>query len=811
MLKKFANRIKAAVIDRQRRATRKNAARAVIGQSRLFDPEWYVERYPDVTTAGMDPLDHFVAHGATEGRNPSERFDSRWYMKRHPDVARTGINPLLHYLQHGRDEGRSIRAVSKSREDEELERTASRRKKNQEEMEKAPPVDPYPSDFLHGWQARPVAWSALPAQRQQTAEQQPTAVLPGEPKSSADFLAATEQVPADVAARVKFFEWMRHIPLSRCPSGEAGHMPARPIAPDAEGLLASHGLGFERIADGWFVGSSRLMLRVHSPSTEVRRLRAFQIDKDGTPATYSVKQGQQLLCLSVEHEFCPVLLTWHADDETLIDSALIPFPSLFRGGLHYSEMAAVETLSDCRTSLPDYMGLLLSQAYGRAGQASDFVIGTIAINLQGANGSEPVFNLGTISALATRFGIVVEAKGVGDDQAARLLADRLRQPVENDAPARSAAAGKTFILPAHGLPTLAGLVARVGGLRLGQGCFCVVDNATRASEMLVNRSSGTTALNVLNHPALPVPFPIMEGSEASNGSFDAPVMIAYRDGKTWSVDELMPVSPDTPMPTSQPDVDKGPKPRITVIIDEPEPTDILALCLASLSHQTIADQLDIHLLIPSGAWPIDPGSLSDRLTIRSEGQEASRSERLNSAAAGVTSDYLLLLDSAICLPDRRTLAHLLDIARCAGVASVSCALVREDGVDGSIAVESTGYLEAGGFDVESPMFTARSAVANIFPASTYPVVANDLRLALIPTGRWRDLGGLNERADWFTEASLDFGLRGAAAHLSHHCTTLTRASLIGPPETSDETALPLPPSALPSFRAGSFTQIRKLR
>ena len=36
-----------------------------------FDPEWYLKKYPDVATAGVDPYQHYIHHGVPEGRIPS--------------------------------------------------------------------------------------------------------------------------------------------------------------------------------------------------------------------------------------------------------------------------------------------------------------------------------------------------------------------------------------------------------------------------------------------------------------------------------------------------------------------------------------------------------------------------------------------------------------------------------------------------------------------------------------------------------------------------------------------------------------------
>ena len=73
----------------------------------LFDTAWYLERYPDVRAAGIDPLGHYVTYGWREGRQPCPLFDPSWYRAEYPDVAASGSEPLLHYLRQGWREGRS--------------------------------------------------------------------------------------------------------------------------------------------------------------------------------------------------------------------------------------------------------------------------------------------------------------------------------------------------------------------------------------------------------------------------------------------------------------------------------------------------------------------------------------------------------------------------------------------------------------------------------------------------------------------------------------------------------------------------------
>ncbi|WP_395666504.1 glycosyltransferase [Methylocella sp.] len=72
----------------------------------LFDAKWYLDRYEDVRNSGMEPYDHFVRHGAAEGRSPGPLFDARWYLDRNPDVRDEGLSPFKHYVEHGDREGR---------------------------------------------------------------------------------------------------------------------------------------------------------------------------------------------------------------------------------------------------------------------------------------------------------------------------------------------------------------------------------------------------------------------------------------------------------------------------------------------------------------------------------------------------------------------------------------------------------------------------------------------------------------------------------------------------------------------------------
>ncbi|MEB2486953.1 glycosyltransferase [Burkholderia multivorans] len=80
---------------------------SLIKESGLLDANWYVEKYPDVADAGIDPHLHYLLYGAAEGRDPGPKFNTVYYLGRYPDVAASKLNPLVHFIKHGRNEARS--------------------------------------------------------------------------------------------------------------------------------------------------------------------------------------------------------------------------------------------------------------------------------------------------------------------------------------------------------------------------------------------------------------------------------------------------------------------------------------------------------------------------------------------------------------------------------------------------------------------------------------------------------------------------------------------------------------------------------
>lgn len=75
--------------------------RRLIEQSGLFCADWYLHRYPDVRKAGVDPLRHYLDHGAAEGRDPGPAFNTLHYLAQLTQGVGSSSSPLSHYLTVG--------------------------------------------------------------------------------------------------------------------------------------------------------------------------------------------------------------------------------------------------------------------------------------------------------------------------------------------------------------------------------------------------------------------------------------------------------------------------------------------------------------------------------------------------------------------------------------------------------------------------------------------------------------------------------------------------------------------------------------
>ncbi|SFV15617.1 hypothetical protein SAMN02799643_06360, partial [Methylobacterium sp. UNCCL125] len=67
---------------------------------RLVDGAFYLANNPDLAAAGVDPVDHYMASGWREGREPAPQFDTLAYCLTRGLTFATQ-NPLVHYVRNG--------------------------------------------------------------------------------------------------------------------------------------------------------------------------------------------------------------------------------------------------------------------------------------------------------------------------------------------------------------------------------------------------------------------------------------------------------------------------------------------------------------------------------------------------------------------------------------------------------------------------------------------------------------------------------------------------------------------------------------
>ena len=73
----------------------------IIAASGLFDDDWYIRENPDVARSGINPLLHYVRHGASEKRTPFPGFNAARYVENVQSRIPVRRNPLAHYILHG--------------------------------------------------------------------------------------------------------------------------------------------------------------------------------------------------------------------------------------------------------------------------------------------------------------------------------------------------------------------------------------------------------------------------------------------------------------------------------------------------------------------------------------------------------------------------------------------------------------------------------------------------------------------------------------------------------------------------------------
>ncbi|MEO0562213.1 MAG: hypothetical protein AAF125_08865 [Chloroflexota bacterium] len=82
----------------------------------LFDVDWYITTYPRSYASDYSPLAFYEAEGQHRGECPNAVFDPLWYLETYADVRAAGLDPLWHYRHGGWKEGRNASADFNTRD-----------------------------------------------------------------------------------------------------------------------------------------------------------------------------------------------------------------------------------------------------------------------------------------------------------------------------------------------------------------------------------------------------------------------------------------------------------------------------------------------------------------------------------------------------------------------------------------------------------------------------------------------------------------------------------------------------------------------
>ena len=603
------------VFTANRRSTRKRRKEELqsIASSGLFDCSWYLITYPDVAAAGMDPLTHFVETGWREGRDPGPDFATSAYLKANPDVAQSGINPLFHYIEFGRSEGREVRAH------------------RNENKEPAPIVHefPEPAPVFRGEKRpdQPVRWQR--SYRLERSDRR--AVTAGEL-----VLGYAEEPRLRSAIRSAFD---RLADLSGLAVAHA------PVDFDLEYASGS-------LIDAWYTNKTELRTRWRDDRGPFV-IRAYQHNPLENGRLVLVGEGLltselDVVDLSLCNPFFPVLLLFADADGSLRGARLMAFPSLCRGGLHYSELIS-GSAND-----PDPLGTGIREAVRlqQARNSADRLIQLVSIDTSGDDGTSPMSDRAFRQWLER-----IAQVDVGADDQPDSLTDDARSP-----------RGR-LVLASDMIPTIHVLgECRRGGERAAASAFLpllIAGEEPSQPAVLVELPRGASAILSVGASGYPAPWPrFLAGAAGQLPSEGEPAAIRLPNGPTLSDFELL-----------------VPAAESALLLKHEDPTDLTWMISA-------ADWEQLQLLQSLRALSLQAGASAHHIAFVGEVGPVSRTaaeeffgERvrifpdMSAAASEIGTSLVGHIGPGVVLHDQRSVSALAALLADPAVASAACALV----------------------------------------------------------------------------------------------------------------------------------------
>jgi hypothetical protein len=630
----------------------------MIRESPFFDADWYRQRYADVAAAGIDPASHYLDNGWREGRDPCPSFSTSAYLRSNSDVARSGVNPLLHFIEFGYSEGRNIGEA----------RTSITTAANEATKQFGPPA---PCISFEVKERPALRWRRAARLR---VERDNPLVIGGEPIG-----LATDRHRRSLVEEA--FE--RLAAFSGCAAGAGQRREHHAHTGNESSLLH----------DAWFVANARLRCRWSADDRPIV-VRSYQHDPRADGALNMVGEGLIASALdfvdaNLKNPYFPVLFVLSDSEGSIQSVQLLAFPSLCRGGLHYTELVALEHAS-ARDESRSFN--LIGQSQRLAARLSGIVdgsnlpfVGRLTVDLAGADGTEPLFQPDFQRWLSNVIQIGVEP----------FCADSAKSTKAFLATAASVSidrrkGGSNMVLPADVIPSISSLVAAAGSAKIGNEMMmplAIAETDAAQPATLIRLPISTPPTSGLATQDYVAPWPRFE--DANQAPREEIEIVAIRHPR-----RALPRESEILVPVAQPALHLAePHQAITwLIFPEDWDADALRQSLEALAlQQGSPPAVSLVGEIPDSVVAIATRLFMDGLSVSTD---------LTSALDAVRTPLLGYLGQHVILHDTRTSRVLSTLLRDPAVVSSSCVVVSAEkrGKGWQVSVTDAGKFGGRGGD-----------------------------------------------------------------------------------------------------------------
>lgn len=784
----------------------------LIGKSDLFDAQWYLRNYRDVGSSWIDPLDHFVRYGGLEDRDPSPHFSSSGYKASYPDVAQAGVNPLFHYLSTGMAEGR--RAVispfdvtAHAASSDIVAATASAA---------APPAaapleEPVPARFRRNAYRPPRIASVAPFAA--LASQASTGEVSLRQLGLADrpvCQVAEEDVILvhDWQRAAKLMCWLSAVPAeewlwqdSSLPADDTkDRLADRTVS--GSGILTFGADAGIAISDIFYASGQDLRIRLHGQGTlATASMTVLQLDPFGGRRRIVLStanlacEGLSIIDAPLASPYMPVLLVLTTAAGRLLGTALLPFPSLLRGGNHHGEALTVApdagALEAARTA-----SVAILNAWQAAGARRPSL--RLEVDLTGANGTERLLSRSFKDWLQQIGNCSLEPLHGGEktDPGQEWLHMTTRLgPMR---PATMPAA--TMMLKAADLPSLHSLFCGAAGHgRLAPIVLCrrldgapqwLLTPPCQTSDPELSRRDG---LSTFPQWLVPDATDRQQATTSPAAQSLAPAALHFLTRQTPSQSELLtPYAPTVSAARLAGNVvTQQPAPALSALLRYDGNTEAFTMSLEALLLQNWPGALHIitvtsqthrdtaEALLQRCLLPIDTLAMPRSGEVITDGGN-DPGQQMTMAARHAVGELLLVMDSTVLLHDTRCIEVLGRLLADPSVISASCMLIA--GQWGAKANEFA-IVQCG--NLAGPAFGPVSNYSTLFPATAlaalppmaWPVEAGSPLLFMVRRTDWDRYGSFECRGERIEPR---FWQKASAAGGTHLVTLAVSASIPKP-------------------------------